>query len=346
MEKTQAIEQELSDLRRTAEAIEYAYMDLCSRNDPRRDQLPMSFFRALAKLTLVKAQDGVSLIDVRFTTTELAQKVIELGYVRKQPKDIGPDWVRANWIKLEKEIESRKDYLQEISRELNVDFYPWIGKEESIGGQGNYSYYYLTAKHFNEYENTELRRYDCAEDSIHYIQESLSDIPRWARWINGFTLDSWKRYAFVLPGMIILLLLLADILLTLLLGIYTNISTVKWITFLIVSGGMFWAFFTSPLFSVPTTKIVMAPSWMVPLKETNAQLEIKKIGTNAETGYAIRELRLVVYSAKCPICDGRIEVQSGGIQFPFRLVGKCNESPREHVFSFDHVTRTGKPLLK
>jgi len=346
VEITQAMEQELSDLRRTADAIEYAYMDLCSRNDPRRDQLPMSFFRALAKLTLDKAQDGVSLIDVRFTATELAKKVIELGYVRKQPKDIGPDWVRANWTKLEKEIESRKDYLQEISRELNLAFYPWIGKEESVGGQGNYSYYYLIPKYFNESENTELRRFVCPEGGVHYIQESLTDIPRWAQWINGFTLDKWKRYAFILPGIIILLLLLADILLVLLLGLYTNISTVKWITFLIVSGSMFWMFLTSPLFLVPTTKIVMAPSWMVPLKETNAQLELKKIRTDAGTGYAIRELRLVVYSAKCPICDGRIEVQSGGIQFPFRLIGRCNESPREHVFSFDHVTRVGKPLLK
>ncbi len=53
----------------------------------------------------------------------------------------------------------------------------------------------------------------------------------------------------------------------------------------------------------------------------------------------------MVYSAKCSICDGRVEVQGGGLQFPFRLVGRCIESPREHVFSFDHVTRTGRPLI-
>lgn len=41
----------------------------------------------------------------------------------------------------------------------------------------------------------------------------------------------------------------------------------------------------------------MAPDWMTPRKETNVQLELKKIGTNPETGDAIRELRLMVYSA-------------------------------------------------
>lgn len=339
------MEQKIADLREAAQAVERFYNDLCSRNEPRRDQLPISFFRALAALTQDRAKEGVNPIDVRFTAADLAQKVIELGYVKRQPKDIGPDWVRSNWSKLEKEIESRNDYIQELNRELGLSFYPWIGKEESIGGQGNYSYYYLIAKSFNEKENTEVRRYECPKGWAHYIQESLTDIPRWARWVNGFTLDNWKRYVFVLPGLVILLLLLADFLLILFLGMYSGISTVKWITFLIVSGGLFWLFFTSPLFSVPTTKIVMAPNWMVPLKETNAQLELKKIGINSETGYAIRELRLVVYSAKCPICEGRVEVQNGGIQFPFRLVGRCNESPREHVFSFDHITRTGKPLI-
>ena len=91
-------------------------------------------------------------------------------------------------------------------------------------------------------------------------------------------------------------------------------------------------------------RIVMAPDWMIPLKERSVQLELKRIDIDSETGDAIRELRLMVYSAKCPICSGRVEVEGGGIEFPFRLIGKCSESPREHIFSLDHVTKTGKAL--
>jgi len=305
----------------------------------------MSFFRALATLTLERADDGINIHDVRFTAIELADKVIELGFVKKKPKQAESDWIRGNWSKLEDVIESGKDLLQQVSRGNRLDFYPWIGKEESIGGQGNYSYYYLTSRHFNNQDGIEEIQHPCPAGGLCYVEESLTNIPRWARWINGFTLQSWRKYAYILPGLIILLSAMAFAVLILLLGLYTEISTVKWLTYLMITAVVFGLTISSPLYRVSQDKIVMAPDWMTPLKETSVQLELKKVSIDTlDTGKVIRELRLLVYSAKCPICTGRVEVQSGGIQFPFRLVGRCVESPREHVFSFDHVTRTGKPL--
>jgi len=346
VEAKQKAEQQITDLRKAAESVQRFYEELNKLNDPRRDQLPMSFFRALSALTLEKAQQGVELHDIRFTAVELAKKVIELGYVKNKPKQTESDWVRTNWGKLEEVIESRKDHLQEVCRSVGYFFYPWIGKEESVGGQGNYSYYYLVSRNFNKEGESRVFPIFPQNGEIHYVQESLTNIPRWARWVNGLTLHSWKKYAYILPGMLSLLAILTYLVFILLLGLYTNISTVKWLTYLIVSMGMFWLILSSPLYLVSFKRIVMAPDWMTPFKETNVQLELRKIETNPETGNAIRELRLMVYSAKCPICENRVEVQSGGLQFPFRLVGRCNESPREHVFSFDHVTRMGKRLLQ
>lgn len=340
------MEQHITDLRQAAEGVQHFYEELNKLNDPRRDQLPMSFFRALAALTLENAQQGVKPHDVRFTAMALAQKVIELGYVKKKPKQTESDWVRANWSKLEEAIESRKDHLQEVCRSLGYSFYPCTAKEESIGGQGNYSYYYLMPVYLNQEKTDNTTHYPTQDGGIHYVQESLTNIPRWARWVNGFTLQSWKKYAYILPGVISMLAALGYLGLILLLGLYTDISTVKWLTCISVSLAMLWFILSSPLYRVSFKRIVMAPDWMTPLKETNVQLELRKIGTNPETGDAIRELRLMVYSAKCPICENRVEVESGGIQFPFRLVGRCNESPREHVFSFDHVTRSGRRLLQ
>lgn len=69
-----------------------------------------------------------------------------------------------------------------------------------------------------------------------------------------------------------------------------------------------------------------------------AQLEIWRDG-------ATSTWRLVRYTAVCPICASTIEIQPGEPDFPRRLVGRCAESPREHVFSFDRITRRGRVLI-
>lgn len=71
---------------------------------------------------------------------------------------------------------------------------------------------------------------------------------------------------------------------------------------------------------------------------TPAQIEIVR-------NRHIHEWRIVRYSSTCPVCSGDIYVSDGAPAFPRRLVGRCSESPREHVFSFDRVTRLGQPLI-
>lgn len=63
----------------------------------------------------------------------------------------------------------------------------------------------------------------------------------------------------------------------------------------------------------------------------------------------VREGRLAIvlrrYVADCPICDAEtVMLARGGVEFPGRIVGRCRNSPREHVFSFDRVTLEGSPL--
>jgi len=60
----------------------------------------------------------------------------------------------------------------------------------------------------------------------------------------------------------------------------------------------------------------------------------------------LRLIRLVRYSAPCPICGTTIYLDKGEPDFPRRLVGRCNESPREHVYSFDRVTQKGSVLRR
>jgi hypothetical protein len=70
------------------------------------------------------------------------------------------------------------------------------------------------------------------------------------------------------------------------------------------------------------------------------------------TDRPIRKIQLVSYWATCPICkenlkrNVRIELKKGGKEFPNRLIGCCSESPAEHIYSFDRITRIGKHLRK
>lgn len=53
------------------------------------------------------------------------------------------------------------------------------------------------------------------------------------------------------------------------------------------------------------------------------------------------------YVAPCPICrTATVRLSKGEPDFKRRIVGRCSESPREHVYSFDRVTLEGAPLVQ
>lgn len=52
------------------------------------------------------------------------------------------------------------------------------------------------------------------------------------------------------------------------------------------------------------------------------------------------------YVAPCPICSATVRLASGTPDFKRRIVGRCEESPREHVYSFDRVTLEGGFLVQ
>ena len=97
--------------------------------------------------------------------------------------------------------------------------------------------------------------------------------------------------------------------------------------------------------------ISILPPLAAPAKFTETQLEcVTTYKPRESTGRPIRKIQLVSYWATCPVCKNtplgnvRIGVRKGGKEFHNRLIGRCNESPTEHVFSFDHITKIGKPL--
>lgn len=55
-------------------------------------------------------------------------------------------------------------------------------------------------------------------------------------------------------------------------------------------------------------------------------------------------IRMQRYEATCPLCAAPITIDYGGHAFKHKVVGRCTAVKEEHVFSFDHRSRTGKLL--
>ena len=82
-------------------------------------------------------------------------------------------------------------------------------------------------------------------------------------------------------------------------------------------------------------QITALPEDWLKVDELPAQLERKR----TEKGEVLRLLR---YTAPCPVCGSDLHLGDGGPDRPGRTVGRCIDAPREHVFSFDPVSHRGK----
>lgn len=93
----------------------------------------------------------------------------------------------------------------------------------------------------------------------------------------------------------------------------------------------------SPWFRLFDDRIKPASSLVLALGEKDAQVEVFRDND-------LRVIRFVRYSSTCSICGAAVDLGDGSPDFPRRMVGRCSESPREHIFSFDRVTRMGRVL--
>lgn len=83
-------------------------------------------------------------------------------------------------------------------------------------------------------------------------------------------------------------------------------------------------------------RMIMAPIWM-----QNDSCDLV-LALGAERASDTPRLSLIRFSAKCPVCGGTVTLQAGGKAFPDRLIGRCQTSPREHLYSFDPLPGPGK----
>jgi hypothetical protein len=181
--------------------------------------------------------------------------------------------------------------------------------------------------------------------ALHY-EVSPAKPAFWLRMLMGggpFPMGSWRGY--VLVGMA-----LADLLLICLiwLGVYVlwaqprPVSTTD-IALVAMAALVSWTLWRGvrPIWRLPTDRVTLAGPTFLALSELHGQLRTMPNATRRDAG---RVFSVVRHWGICPICAAEVDVQDGRREFPGRLVGRCQDAPLEHVFSFDPVLLIGRPM--
>lgn len=98
-----------------------------------------------------------------------------------------------------------------------------------------------------------------------------------------------------------------------------------------------------PILRLPYDRVTVASDPYLAWSQFHGQFRLTR---DAKSKVAGGWFRLVRHWGYCPLCSGEVEVLSGGAAFPGRLVGRCSDSPLEHVYSFDPVNLTGIHLTE
>ena len=94
------------------------------------------------------------------------------------------------------------------------------------------------------------------------------------------------------------------------------------------------------LYDLMESGVTPMPFLMAPITTRNAFLVLNRLRKKDKVSL---KMKTIVYEAECGICGEPIIVEKSR-EFNGRCIGKCTVSPKEHIFSFDHVTKIGRDL--
>lgn len=315
--------------------------------------LNVAVLRALLLLTRRAPERA----DSGFDALEVAEAV---GTVIGRPWMVGADWddaadkVRQHWLNLvSKTWPTKEEGVRQHFQQLGLDFVPELSREEG-GGQGNptrYRFRLVTLPVAAVGEGQESVPTSAAEqpakfsvggvaggdERVSYICEDVEDASWLARsFAQGFFLSGWRRHALggvFLLGILVVFLALLVVPLTMVTKGSISESAEALIGFA-VFGYVVWVTLGT-LLMLHRWRIALAPWWMQSVDDD------RLVEWRCPPRHPVKSIKAVRYTAECPLCGGKVVARSGGLRHAWAIVGRCEEAPAAHVFSFDHVRREG-----
>lgn len=320
--------------------------------DERRKR-PVQILRVLCKLTERdpdRLQPGVDSERWGFRAKEILGEMTRFkvpgaeGWATDQERAKGR--MHEHWPEIEAIWERQLETIEDGLSAAGIDVRPKPWSSGSAGGHANRYGFRFDAKEGTQGRKPPRTSRPLPVD-LDYRLQTISD--HWLiHWISGrgLYLGGWagKLYLFIFGPLLFGGLLLLWLFFVAMVHAPTSLDFLKigasWMTIIAVCYLIFgWQF------RLVANRIALAPLLLQPFgaRYNDYLLELRP---DPETER--NTLHLVRYVANCPICAEKgcdtVRIESGRLEFFGRLVGRCNRSPNEHVFSFDHVTRHGRFL--
>lgn len=251
-------------------------------------------------------------------------------------------WLSPIW----KDIEIRhypeiQPILVDLCRQAGLHVYPVLEKDN-----GKPAFYRLEAKALPPSESTVCKDDDALPpNTIRYKRDLSLGLSTLGKLFfrRGLIWTPAKRYGYVTWQFLFLISTVIFVLLIWLILWYRREPVTGQDLVLMAMGiglpwGVYWEF--SNNFRLFEDRIMIAPDWMLAWKEFGATVEISR---SKDVG-APSTIHVQRYSADCPICGWMVKLDRGEPDFPRRIIGRCEEHPREHVFSFDRSSKRGMLL--
>lgn len=278
------------------------------------------------------------------TSKDIYKGVVPLADESKSSNWLNPIFTRIE-NKLRKEIEGP---LSRFAQQKGLTQFPWIKKSSTSGGQGHVSKYWLEGLPILDSEQTRLNKYKAKDGGIEYIPVKEIQATFLAKLILGreLAMKGFRKWILILFPIIsaIMILVLAYIVY---LGWFLKPMPITTKT-LATLGSIYIGYlvikdYKSRADRFLDDRVIIASEWFLKFKESNVLQELVTI-KDENHAFSHKEVRLIKYVSTCAICGEKIYLDYGEPEFPRRIIGRCNESPREHIYSFDRVTLLGSKL--
>ena len=295
--------------------------------------------RFLAENTLSRLAEGK---DARFNYYNIRE-----GVTREKEGDASA-WFSRHWKSLNGDFRQRcEEGMQKFAADQGITVYPWVEKHESDGGAGNQALISLVALPIPAISTSNDTCSDASSYDITYIPAEKLKLSWWARWLfdENQVADGWRKWLLIWPTLLyVVFTAVVSVFLIFVLSRSEHPVTTSDLAALVIIALFNWPAYRSmqQFIRLVDDRIIMASDSMVGFREFGACLELFRI--NARAVGSPKKARMIKYAAQCPVCAAQILLDAGEPDFPRRIVGRCQESPREHVFSFDRVTRGGYRL--
>ncbi|MGV3581661.1 MAG: hypothetical protein ACO1N8_05080 [Methylophilus sp.] len=304
------------------------------------EKAEIKLLSVIARLTIQKIESGT---DTVINSKEIFLEMFPAGDVKDTSAKLANIWKKIPNF----QAEIRNRISEHAVNEFQLDVYPWVEKIDSDGGAGKLVKYRVVGIAINKAEIAspniyrELLAHDIEYTAVQDFQPSWLarllfdekyEITDYKKWIMIF-------YPFI--QMLFYLFMIVVLLIALRNETLADLSFYK-VSILIAA---FWFFISKVRRFERFTddKIIIASDYFMGWSELTLLQELVTV-KDENDNFLYKKVQLTKYVGICPICKAQVELNKGEPDFPQRIVGRCKESPREHVYSFDRVTKFGNML--